>query len=42
MEVKEKPPAHPAIRNTVLEEKSLLDFDDVLRHIGAHTVVYQK
>jgi hypothetical protein len=42
MEVKEKPSSPPAISNTVLEEKSLLDFDNVLPHIGAQSGVYQK
>ena len=42
MEGKEKPPSIPAISNQVLEEKSLLDIDDVLRHIGAQSAVYLK
>ena len=41
MEVKEKPPSPPAISNLVLEEKSLLDCDDVLPHTG-ESEVYQK
>ena len=38
MEVKEKPLYPPAISNLVLEEKSLLDSDDVLPHTGESEV----
>jgi hypothetical protein len=42
MEGKVKPPSVPAFSNQVLEEKSLLDLDDVLWCIGAQSVVYKK
>ena len=42
MEGKEKPPSVPAVSNPVLEEKSLLDIDDVLWHIGDQSAVYLK
>jgi len=41
MEVKEKQLYPPAISNLVLEEKTLLDCDDVLPHTG-ESEVYQK
>jgi hypothetical protein len=42
MEGKEKPPSVPAVSNLVLEDKILMDFGDVLRHIGDQSGVYQK
>jgi hypothetical protein len=42
VEVKEKQPPVPAVSNPVLDDKSLLIFDDVLRHNRAESGVYKK
>jgi len=42
MEGKGKPPSVPAVGNPVLQDKCLLVFDNVLRHIPAQSRVYQK
>jgi hypothetical protein len=41
VDVNEKPPSPPAVSSPVREEKSLMDFDDMLPHIGEFGM-YQK